>query len=79
MSWNFVSSHEILNQYDAEDFSFLSGETKDFVLKNIVRGFLIGTLNSNTCFCSKLYGKYNLDTATASFYSPDSMHVLAYW
>ena len=29
MSWNFVRFHEILNQTDAENFSFLSWKTKN--------------------------------------------------
>ena len=30
MSWNFVSSHEMINERDAENFRFLSWQTNNF-------------------------------------------------
>ena len=33
MSWNFVSSHEMINKRDAENFRFLSWQKKVLFLK----------------------------------------------
>ena len=75
ISWNFVRIHKILNQKDAENFSFLSWKTKKVLFLEKICGMLVietfksqvsDFLNSSTCFCSRLYGMLNCNPQNLS-------------